>query len=349
MTKVLHIVWSYGNGGMENIVRSLIDSDNKNFNNHLCIINDDIDSKSINDISSNKLTFIRRKRGSKNFIKFIPFFYHIFKLKPDIIHLHSCNLINLIYPIKKLIGFKIVTTIHGMNDFDKSVRKSDVIVCVSNTQLAYMKKNIAKHNIKINQLVSVDNGIKMYAKNEIKNFNKKLKIVVVGRLNHYQKRQDFILKAFSKMMDLDIKASLTIIGSGNSKKYLQKKCKDLKLNDKVYFLGSISNKTLIKLLKNFDIMISASKEETFGLNIIEALSLGLPIAAYPAQSIQEISKGTKIVRYFKNEDELIKIVKNIKKISYDDRLLSQNIIREKYQLKNMLNKYHNIYRLENGK
>ena len=65
--------------------------------------------------------------------------------------------------------------------------------------------------------------------------------------------------------------------------------------------------------------------------------------------IQEISKGTKIVRYFKNEDELIKIVKNIKKISYDDRLLSQNIIREKYQLKNMLNKYHNIYRLENGK
>ena len=70
----------------------------------------------------------------------------------------------MIYPIKKLIGFKIVTTIHGMNDFDKSVRKSDVIVCVSNTQLAYMKKNIAKHNIKINQLVSVDNGIKMYAK-----------------------------------------------------------------------------------------------------------------------------------------------------------------------------------------
>ena len=54
MTKVLHIVWSYGNGGMENIVRSLIDSDNKNFNNHLCIINDDIDSKSIND----KLLFL---------------------------------------------------------------------------------------------------------------------------------------------------------------------------------------------------------------------------------------------------------------------------------------------------
>lgn len=236
-----------------------------------------------------------------------------------------------------------------MNDFDKSIQKSDVVVCVSSTQLKYMKKNISQHDIKINQLISIDNGIKMYAKNEIKSFNKKIKIVVVGRLNHHQKRQDFILKAFSKMMDLDIKASLTIIGSGNSKKYLQKKCKDLKLNDKVYFLGSISNKTLIELLKDFDIMISASKEETFGLNIIEALSLGLPIAAYPAQSIQETSEDTKIVRYFKNEDELIKIVKNIKKISFEDRLLSQNIIREKYQLENMLNKYHNIYRLKNEK
>jgi len=349
MTKVLQIVWSYGNGGMENIVRSLIDSENKNFNNHLCIINDDIDSKAMNDILSDKLILIRRKRGSKNFIKFISFFYQILKLRPDIVHLHSCNLINLIYPIKKLLGFKIVTTIHGMNDFDKSIQKSDVVVCVSSTQLEYMKKSISQHNIKINQLISIDNGIKMYAKNEIKSYNKKLKIVVVGRLNHHQKRQDFILKAFSKMIDLDIKASLTIIGSGNSKKYLQQKCKYLKLNDKVYFLGSISNKALIELLKDFDIMISASKEETFGLNIVEALSLGLPIAAYPAQSIQEISKDAKIVRYFTNENELIKIVKNIKKISYEDRLLSQNIIREKYQLENMLNKYHNIYREKNEK
>tara|TARA_B100001057_G_scaffold490684_1_gene579451 strand:+ start:1772 stop:2824 length:1053 start_codon:yes stop_codon:yes gene_type:complete len=348
-TKVLQIIWSYGNGGMENIARNLTYTKNKNFSNHLCIINNDIDSEAARDLEKRNLILINRKRGSANYLKFILFFYHIFKLKPDIIHIHSCNLVNLIYPLKKILGFKIVTTIHGMHDFDKSIEKSDVVVCVSNTQLKLMKKNILDNKINIKKLISINNGIRMYAKNELKGFDKELKIVIVGRLNHHQKRQDFILDAFRKIIDLDFDASLTIIGSGDSKKFLQEKCKKLKLSDKVYFWGSVNNKKLIKSLQEFDIMISASKEETFGLNIIEALSVGLTVAAYPALSIKEISKDTKIVHFYKSEDELIKIIKDIKKISDRDRLLSQNIIRERYQLKNMVKKYHKIYRQKNGK
>ena len=48
-TKVVHILWSFGNGGMENIVKSLLIPQNKNYQSSLILVNEDEDKNATKD------------------------------------------------------------------------------------------------------------------------------------------------------------------------------------------------------------------------------------------------------------------------------------------------------------
>ena len=76
------------------------------------------------------------------------------------------------------------------------------------------------------------------------------------------------------------------------------------------FKGSVENESLMKALANFSLMISASKEETFGLNVIESLSIGLPVLAFPAKAIKEIANNNPIVFFFDNEKSFLNSIEN---------------------------------------
>lgn len=114
--------------------------------------------------------------------------------------------------------------------------------------------------------------------------------VSVGHLTA-TKGYDILLEAFSqfkaKRSDHPV---LKIIGAGNARVSLQKQLQRLGLADSVFLLGAQDQKTVIEILQTASCFVSASRVETFGVAIIEALALGLPVIATRCGGPEEIVK-----------------------------------------------------------
>tara|TARA_Y100000590_G_scaffold280684_1_gene315341 strand:+ start:1360 stop:2445 length:1086 start_codon:yes stop_codon:yes gene_type:complete len=67
-----------------------------------------------------------------------------------------------------------------------------------------------------------------------------------------------------------------IVGEGSLKKEMEQKAKDLKIEDKIKFVGFVDHKKVLKYYNNLSIFIAVSKRESFGVSILEAASCGIP-------------------------------------------------------------------------
>ena len=76
---------------------------------------------------------------------------------------------------------------------------------------------------------------------------------------------------------------------------------DLNLN-KIHFHGYVSGKAKEELFLNSDIVVHPSFEDAFPINLIEALSYGLPILAYNIGAVKSIVKGC---GFISNPDKLV--------------------------------------------
>ena len=100
----------------------------------------------------------------------------------------------------------------------------------------------------------------------------------VGNLNK-NKSVDTLLEAFS---NFNIKApslKLRVVGDGSEKQYLIKLAKKLGIDKNVEFLGSLSRNQVKIEMSNASALVHPSRYETFGVVIIEALAIGLPVIA----------------------------------------------------------------------
>ena len=96
--------------------------------------------------------------------------------------------------------------------------------------------------------------------------------LVASRLSE-KKDVSTMIHAFSKIVDDTM--SLVIMGDGPVKEDLENLTVDLGIEKSVVWLGWIENSS--DYLKAFDIFVSASTEEGFGLSVLEAHAAGLPV------------------------------------------------------------------------
>jgi glycosyltransferase involved in cell wall biosynthesis len=82
-----------------------------------------------------------------------------------------------------------------------------------------------------------------------------------------------------------------VIGEGPDKDKLSKLVKDLKLENRVTFVGHIDHKDIPKYLKVSDIFIRPSLSEGFGNSFIEAMASKIPVIATPVGGIVDFLKS----------------------------------------------------------
>ena len=89
-----------------------------------------------------------------------------------------------------------------------------------------------------------------------------------------------IIKALNKLKE-KFNISLSLVGSFDerNKKILEEKIHSLNIQKSVKILGKVNYKKLPHLYNQHDIKIYASKSETFGMTMLEAMKCGLPILA----------------------------------------------------------------------
>jgi glycosyltransferase involved in cell wall biosynthesis len=102
----------------------------------------------------------------------------------------------------------------------------------------------------------------------------------VGRLS--------VEKNLDAFLGLDLPGSKVVIGDGPQRHELMTRFPD------AYFLGVRTGHLLAKLYAASDVFVFPSRTDTFGLVMLEALSSGLPVAAFPAQAPKDIVGGAPV-------------------------------------------------------
>lgn len=98
-------------------------------------------------------------------------------------------------------------------------------------------------------------------------------LIYVGSLIE-RKGLDLLLPAFAKASD-DLR--LVIVGEGQEKQALKEQIEKLQITERVVFMGYVEGEALRKLYHDSDVFILPTREDCFGLVILEAMCASLPV------------------------------------------------------------------------
>lgn len=102
------------------------------------------------------------------------------------------------------------------------------------------------------------------------------RVVTVGNLIE-RKRVDVLLEACARTRLTDLQ--LTVVGSGPELAALRERTAQLGLADRVAFPGGLSHAQIAAEFAAADVFALASREETFGVVLVEAMAAGLPVVS----------------------------------------------------------------------
>ncbi|MEK7596328.1 MAG: glycosyltransferase family 4 protein [Patescibacteria group bacterium] len=169
----------------------------------------------------------------------------------------------------------------------KIFKKADRVQTISNYLADFAKRHGAVCPIEV-----VPNGVDIrkfkMQKSKIKIKNESL-LITTSRLVEKNAVGDII----EAMRYLPANVKLLILGAGPLEKDLKSKTKNLKLENKVIFLGHVDHQETAEYLKISDVFIRPSLSEGMGNSFIEAMAAGLPVIATPVGGIVDFLKDGK--------------------------------------------------------
>ena len=107
-------------------------------------------------------------------------------------------------------------------------------------------------------------------------------VIHVGRIS-YEKEIDMVVRA---MRDID--AVLLIVGKGPAREEVESVVEEVGIGDRVVFTGFVPDEELPRFYNAADIAVSASRFETQGLSILEAMASGKTVACRNGRAFAEI-------------------------------------------------------------
>ncbi len=142
---------------------------------------------------------------------------------------------------------------------------------------------------------------------------------------------------------------LIILGQGYQEKELKKKVAELKLENRVQFLGFIPHKEMPKYLHISDIFIRPSLSEGFGSSFVEAMAAGIPVIATPVGGIVDFLRDgeTGLLCEVQNPRSIAqKVEKLIKDKESRDYIVKNAVamVKEKYKWGKVSGEMKDIFR-----
>lgn len=205
--------------------------------------------------------------------------------KPDIIHAHSVLWGGwAAAKISEEENIPLVVTEHSSKlvrdllkpyekkEVAKTLNKADGIISVGPSLKKEMQKYTDKDILEIPNIVDY----KAFQTNSRKDSQKdRFRFLSLAFLTP-NKGMDILIKSFAKGFKGD-DVELVIGGDGQQMDELVELAKDLGVEAQVRFLGRLDRQQVIAQMQNCDAFVLASKFETFGVVLIEALASGKPV------------------------------------------------------------------------
>jgi glycosyltransferase involved in cell wall biosynthesis len=107
----------------------------------------------------------------------------------------------------------------------------------------------------------------------------------VGRL-HPAKGVDLFLETAAAVRGQKKDIFFVIVGNGRQRDSLERRAQALGVADRLRFAGE--RQDVPRLLSAFDVFVSTSRVETFGIAILEAMAAGVPVVAFAVDAVPEL-------------------------------------------------------------
>lgn len=211
------------------------------------------------------------------------------ELKPDLVDFHYRWAPSYTRAVMRYAG-KVVHTAHNtygegegamrylsvLNDrrFRKHAGKFSKIVCVSQ----FILDNYAQNGYPADKMMMIPNGVEMPSMSPKEDDF----ILSLGRIVR-TKGLDYLLQAMN-----EIDTPLLICGAGPDRRHLERVAHKNGLEEKVRFLGRVSEERKAELLASCKFFVMPSTFEAFGIAATEAMSYGKPVIASDVGGLSEV-------------------------------------------------------------
>lgn len=295
MKRTMFFVSSMDDGGAQRVISILSE---KMVQKGMCVeIVTYIDAPVLYPVSPEvKITCAEKCTGKKSVISNLLWLRRYFKKHAKIVlsFLAPFNMIAL----AATMGTKVPIIVADRNDpakvpvnpvvrlgRDILYRFADQIVVQTEANKAYFKRLQKKTKVIYNPV-----DLKEYTGAALTVPKEKI-IVSAGRLMP-QKNQRMLIDAFAMTIKKFPEYELVIYGEGSYREELENHVKTMKLEDKIFFPGSVTD--LYDRIKTAELFVLSSDYEGMPNALIEAMCLGLPVIS------TKVSGSTDLIRHGKN-------------------------------------------------
>ena len=300
--KLIHLVRSFRQGGMENGVANLVNHlDRQRFDSAIYVMEEEDDfTKRVHD--SSKVVALNQRQGNDPMILF-----HLARrfcqVQPTIVHTHGWGTLLEGFLAAKLARVPIV--VHGEHGTIETRRRNlwvqrlvwpwaDQLLSVSEVHRQTLAKKIG---VPISRIKVIPNGVDLTryrSKKASQSWRSRYRIPTdhlvvgsVGRLVEVKQYHHFLMAlAMVKRRPEAPPCSGVLVGDGPLRDELTVMANDLGIQNDIYFLGHQDE--VPELLSLFDIFVLTSRSEGMSNTILEAMATGLPVVATDVGGASEL-------------------------------------------------------------
>ncbi len=258
-------------------------------------------------------------------------------------HYETARFLKMLYRLffKFFLLFVDVPVFISAENFDKFGRgqltSKGILIYngLNHEKIEFLPKSSAKDFLS-RSISSLSSG------NDVDFLNGKYVVGALGRLD-YAKNYEFLIKVFPKMLEINPKAVVVIIGEGSERAKCEEFIRKNGLMEKIFLLGNIDNGS--RYLKGFDILVLPSRYEGLSITLIEALFAGLPILASDVGGNSEVVGNEDQIYALDDEPGFLSKFSSLQSDDVLARTIFDNALqKEKFYLKNTADGYEKAYK-----
>lgn len=366
--KILHIINDLRSGGAEKLIEVSLPlyNDMDDTSVELLILSDERKEYSQNLVNNKIKIHISPYKSMRNPLNVIYISNIIEEGKFDVVHSHlfpSFYWVSIATFFKSHKKIKFVMTEHNTNNKRREKKyfrvlekfiygRYDIIHSISEDTQINLIEWLKPQTELLSKFKIIENGIEVNKFKDAIPLERKLidlnlelckedKIICMTGSFTRQKDQMTILKA---LLNLPNNYHLLLIGEGPLKSEYINTVKELKLDNRVHFLGFRND--VQNILKSIDLFVLSSHWEGFGLAAVEGMASRKPVLASNVSGLKNVINDPDLLFEPGNIDELSrKIIRLLSDTQlYDEKASQCERNAEKYDINAMVKKYLESYR-----
>jgi glycosyltransferase involved in cell wall biosynthesis len=145
---------------------------------------------------------------------------------------------------------------------------------------------------------------------------------IVGHLGRLapEKNLEFLAESVAAFLKTNADAHFLVVGAGPSRKHIREVFNRDGLGERLHFTGTLDFPVLVSAYRAMDVFAFASKSETQGMVLTEAMAAGTPVIALDAPGVREVveDKKTGLLLHSETVEEFSSALRWIASLATDE-------------------------------